>query len=301
MEEPSRTLGRSSIDVDRLADSGMAVEVLRLSAGQQLSVRTAREPHRHDYHELIWVRSGSGEHRIDGQPVAVQERAINIIGRGQVHVFVRADEIAGAVIRFRDEVLFSNAGDGHLPTWLFAGSGGLTVSVPVDGAVRLDGLVEALASEVERPPDGRTPSILRHLLSTLLLWIERWYDDSRTERRDVDDREVELHRRFAQLLERDFSLHHDAAHYAAELAVPQAALPRALSQTTGRATKDLVIDRVMIEAARLLRFTDHSVQQVAAATGFGDPFHFSRLFKRKNGVAPAVYRDQVRGREHERP
>ena len=63
----------------------------------------------------------------------------------------------------------------------------------------------------------------------MLLWVERWYDAVRTERRAADDAEVQLHRRFAALLERDFRAHHDAAHYADALAVPPAALSRALS------------------------------------------------------------------------
>ena len=36
----------------------------------------------------------------------------------------------------------------------------------------------------------------------------------------------------------------------------------------------------MIEAARLLRFTDLAVGEVAVRVGFDDQFYFSRAFKR---------------------
>ena len=56
--------------------------------------------------------------------------------------------------------------------------------------------------------------------------MERWYDASRSEARDPDDADVQLHRRFAALLESDFARHHDAGHYADALGVPPAALSR---------------------------------------------------------------------------
>jgi AraC family transcriptional regulator, transcriptional activator of pobA len=70
--------------------------------------------------------------------------------------------------------------------------------------------------------------------------------------------------------------------------VPLAALSRALAQVTGRGTKELVTDRVMLEAARLLRFTHLGAQEVAFRVGFADPFHFSRAFKRRFGEALLV-------------
>ena len=109
----------------------------------------------------------------------------------------------------------------------------------------------------------------------------------------ADDAEVQLHRRFAAVLERDFRDHHDAAHYADALAVPAAALSRALSAVTGRSTKELVTDRVMLEAARRLRFTDATVGEISHAVGFGDPLYFSRAFKRHAGESPTIYRDRV--------
>src|SRR6185312_6816197 len=98
-------------------------------------------------------------------------------------------------------------------------------------------------------------------------WVERWHDATRTERRDADDTELHLHERFAERLEADFRRHHDAAHYAAALAVPAAALSRALSHVTGRATKELITDRVMLEAARCCASPTSRSRRSATAPG----------------------------------
>ena len=289
---PSRELA-----LDRLPAAGASLEVVLL---EDASFGTAsecgpRRPHRHDYHELIWTRSGSGRHLIDGEVSVVEPDTVTLIRRGQVHVFERATGLQGAVVRFGDELLHSDAAARANPWWLITGGEARTVSVPTGDVTRLQSTIEALAAETRRPPDSRSLDLQRHFLSALLLWIERWYEDARTELRDRDDADLQLYRRFAELLERDFVRHHDAGHYAVALGVPPSVLSRALSQVTGHGTKGLITDRRMLEAARLLRFTDLTVGEIAFRAGFADQLYFSRAFKRHYGEAPIAYRARLRG------
>ncbi|HSD81337.1 MAG TPA: AraC family transcriptional regulator [Solirubrobacteraceae bacterium] len=275
-------------------DPGEAVEVVWVQ-GADIGRTAVRTPHRHDYHELVWVRSGCGRHLLDGRAREIRPRTVTIIGRGQVHVFERAEDVHGAVVRFGDELLLGTGAERATPAWLLSGVGGRTVVVPGEEVDRLEAAIGALDAEARRPPDVRSADVQRHLVAVLLLWLERWYDAAHTERRDADDGDAELHRRFTRVLERDFARHHDAAHYADALHVPPAALARALARATGRPTKELVTDRVMLEAARLLRFTGLTVGEVAYRVGFADPLYFSRAFKRRFGESPLAYRARVRG------
>ena len=43
----------------------------------------------------------------------------------------------------------------------------------------------------------------------------------------------------------------------------------------------------MLEAARLLRFTDLTVGEIAHRVGYDDPLYFSRAFKRRHERAAA--------------
>jgi len=207
-----------------------------------------------------------------------------------VHVFQRAEGLFGSVVQFGEEVLVGQRADRCAAAWLVSGPGGITVHVPGSEVARLDGLIAALSSELESPADEQSRELRRHLLSVLLLWLERWNDAGDREEAASESSAIRLQHRFARLLETDFTEHHDAAHYADALAVPQTALSRALTQMTGRGTKELITDRVMLEAARLLRFTDLTVQEVARRVGFDDPLYFSRAFKRRYGEAPMAYR-----------
>jgi AraC family transcriptional regulator, transcriptional activator of pobA len=289
---PDRSDGE--LTIDRLPDPAEVVDVLPLE-GVSSSPAEAREPHRHDYHELVWVRSGSGNHLIDGELVPARPGTITLIGRGQVHVFESAADVRGAVVRFADELLFGSTAQRVVPGWLLAGRCGRTVAVPADDAQQLDSLIESLRAEVRRPLDARSVELQRELVSVILLWIERWYNAEHAEDRQVDEADVQLLRRFVSRLESDFADHHDAAHYADTLALPPAALSRALTRATGSSTKELVTDRVMVEAARLLRFSDLTAGQIAHQVGFSDPLYFSRAFKRHYGESPTGYRARLRG------
>ncbi len=279
------------IDVDRLPP-GATVEVVLV---EDFALEGApREPHRHDYHELIWVESGSGEHLIDGAPVPVEPETLTIIGRGQVHVFRDAQDIHGAVIRVKDELLLG--GSQRVATGCVLAPGpARVVHIPPGASASLKAVVGALHDEVARPQDPYSDDITSSLVSTLLLWLERWVQESAPEGPQADDGDLQLYRRFVQRLEAEFAAHHDARHYADALAVPLTALSKALQAATGKTTKEQITDRVMLEAQRLLRFTDQNVGEVAFHVGFGDPLYFSRAFKRHAGMSPLAYREAARG------
>lgn len=280
----------SEIALDRLPGD---VQVVLLE-GVDIATSGPREPHRHDYHELVWVRCGEGRHLIDGRPVPVRERTVTVIGRGQVHVFETARGLHGAAVRFGDELVGGGGARRATPEWLLAGRGGRTVPVPSGAVGPLEGAIGALHAESVLPPDARAAELAHHLIAVLLLWVERWYDASRSEARGPGDADVQLQRRFTRLLEADFARHHDARHYADELGIPPAVLSRALTEATGRGTKELITDRVMLEAGRLLRFTDLTVGEIAFRSGFTDPLYFSRAFKRHTGDPPIAYRANTR-------
>jgi AraC family transcriptional activator of pobA len=255
-------------------------------------------PHRHDYHELIWIREGSGRHLLDGTPVDAAAGTITVIGRGQEHRFDEARCITGAALDFSDEALFAEPTAGRTatqaaPAWLINSATSPTVTVPPSRVPELEAVLRSLDDEARRPPDERSADLQRHLLCTLLLWIDRWHEDAAP--RGADTSDARLHVRFVRQLERDYVRHHDAAYYADTLAVRATTLAHALHAITGKTTKELILDRVMLEAARLLRFTDLAISQIAHRCGYNDPLYFSRAFKRHQGQSPANYRALIRG------
>jgi AraC family transcriptional activator of pobA len=271
--------------VDDLPAEASALEVREFEE-RSIGDGEVREPHRHAYHELIWVREGSGRHLIDGEPVEFGPRTLTLIAKGQVHQFQRADEVSGVVARFDDEWLSGSR------RWLFSGNACTALRVPEEDAMRFDALLDLLRVELEGPAGPESAELRSHLLSAALLWAQRWRE-VQLEERGATRTDVQLHQQFQELLERDFATNHDAAHYAAELGVTTGTLSRLLSKLTGQGTKQLILDRLILEGVRLLRFSDLSVKEIAARLGFSDQFAFSKAFKRQRGEAPLDFRSRA--------
>ena len=277
--------GMAEPTVDDLPAEADALQAIELRV-ERIGDADLREPHRHAYHELIWVHDGHGRHLIDGEPVDFGPRTLTLIAKGQVHQFKEADGVSALVVRFDDDWLTGSR------RWLFSGGSCTAMSVPPDEAPRFEALLDVLRAEIERPPGPESAELRRHLLASVLLWAQRWRE-AELEGRGATAPDVELHRRFQELLERDFSTSHDAAHYANELGTTTGTLSRMLTRLAGRSTKQLIMDRVILEAARLLRFSDLSIKEIAARLGFTDQFAFSKAFKRQRGEAPLDFRERA--------
>jgi AraC-like DNA-binding protein len=67
-------------------------------------------------------------------------------------------------------------------------------------------------------------------------------------------------------------------------------LTRASLAVTGRTAKQVVDDRVALEARRLLACTPLSVAEVGRHLGFPEPTNFGRFFHREVGSSPGQFR-----------
>ena len=77
---------------------------------------------------------------------------------------------------------------------------------------------------------------------------------------------------------------------AAEAGVSESHLSHGFQQYFGGSVSDYIRDARLRAAARALRLSGDSVQQIAWNFGFSDQAHFSRTFKSAYGVAPTEYR-----------
>ena len=66
-------------------------------------------------------------------------------------------------------------------------------------------------------------------------------------------------------------------------------------QATGFAPIDYYLRLKMQRACQLLDLTDNSVKEISLSLGIGDPYYFSRLFKKIIGSSPTEYRGKLKG------
>lgn len=69
-------------------------------------------------------------------------------------------------------------------------------------------------------------------------------------------------------------------------------LTRVFKEQFGQSITNYLLQLRITQAKRMLRFTDHSIEAVAAECGLQDANYFSRLFKKIEGITPGEYRRQ---------
>jgi len=95
--------------------------------------------------------------------------------------------------------------------------------------------------------------------------------------------------RFMDALELSFRELHHAAEYARLLGCSVRTLSRATHEAVGKGTRELIDERRLTEARRLLAVAGWDARTVAAHLGFTDPANFGRFFRSRSGVTPAAF------------
>ncbi len=103
---------------------------------------------------------------------------------------------------------------------------------------------------------------------------------------------------FTELLERQFPIENpsqrftmrSAKDFATQLVVHVNHLNRAIKETTGKTTTDVIAERLVMEAKSLLKHTDWNVSEIGYCLGFEEPAHFNNFFKKQTQVTPSVFR-----------
>jgi len=89
-------------------------------------------------------------------------------------------------------------------------------------------------------------------------------------------------------------------HYMEPLTVPELARQYGLNSNQfayffhkhkGLSPNEFLIEYRMRRAKDLLRTTSCSVTEISACVGYSDPFYFSKLFKKRTGLSPKLFRE----------
>ncbi|WP_306352808.1 helix-turn-helix domain-containing protein [Flavobacterium sp. '19STA2R22 D10 B1'] len=103
---------------------------------------------------------------------------------------------------------------------------------------------------------------------------------------------------FMELLERQFPIEtpiqqivfKSPTEFANQLAIHVNHLNRALKETTGKTTSQVITERLTQEAKVLLKHTDWNIGEIARCLGFEELSHFINFFKKRTELTPTSYR-----------
>jgi AraC family transcriptional regulator, transcriptional activator of pobA len=98
---------------------------------------------------------------------------------------------------------------------------------------------------------------------------------------------------FSQLLDEHYLTLHKPADYAQLLAMPPDNLTKRCKRYFKKSPSQLIRERLMLQAKKLLHLTRKSIKEIAGELNFEDEFYFSRVFKKFTRVSPQTFRNET--------
>lgn len=257
--------------------------------------------HWHEYLEMILPVDGAGRFSMGGWEVDFAPGDLLIVDTLRLHGVSRlSGPHRSLVVLFPADLVVGNGapvGDAAFLDPMRARPANMKPVLKASHAVAAK-VHDALLTLHEAMTDGSQPRerypVCKLQLMTVLFHLREAFGSVAADPRSVlreEARRERLRRVFKFLAER-FTEPLSLAEVASVAGMSSTVFREFFKHTTGHTLVDYMRDMRLARAAELLRESDHSVADVAAATGFCDQSYLHRCFTRRYHCTPLHYRQQ---------
>lgn len=268
----------------------LSLEDLKELASQDINSHVSQF-HAHEFYTIFWVEKGYHRQVLDGTIFSLQKGDVFIISPGQVHEnnFPEVSKaFQGGVILFTakliDQIRLNNEISGL--TFLDNIFSNPRISLSNLELKRYLSIIVSLSMEIKSISPNW--SIIKYLFSALLLSIQQAIDNSAI--KTTSNRHIEVYKQFKYFLELHYKKNKASEFYADLIHISNRHLNRLLKETTSKTVAEIIRARSILEASRLLIFTDLTVSEIAGSLGYPDNSNFTKIFKKETGKTPQAYR-----------
>lgn len=288
------TMAKASIPVydicsiDQQAQKNLLIE--RFGTYLEKHYQHLQRPHRHSFYHLVLFTKGKGYHTIDFEKFAVKPYQIYFMIPGQVHSWHFEDGVDGYIIHFNEALFTTFLQNSHYleKFYFFQGIAEDAIcQIPASLQTQATSFFEVMLTEIGEGKEQNL-DIIRLKLLELFIMVDR----SCTGRsaRNVAPQKLTLLRHFQNLIDKHFRTIKLPKEYAELLYITPNHLNALCQDLVGKTAGDLIRDRVLLEAKRLLTNAGMTVTEIAYDLNFQDNSYFNRFFKKYVGMTPDEFR-----------
>ncbi|GAB2972866.1 helix-turn-helix transcriptional regulator [Mucilaginibacter puniceus] len=262
------------------------------------SHRNLHLAHKHSFYHLVFFTKGSGMQTIDFENFAVRPNQIYFMIPGQVHSWAFKGEIDGYIINFsttffQSFLLKANYLE-DLPFF-----SGITKDAVIDIPEQLQDKVINLFEELIAENETINPlglDMVKSLMLQLFILVARLNND--VAESVAPSYNYTLLRSFQKLIEKNYMHLRLPKQYAELLYITPNHLNALCNDVLGMPAGEVIRNRIILEAKRLLINNDITVSEIANHLNFADNSYFTKFFKKLEGVTPEEFRKKSNNHAH---
>ncbi len=282
-----------SYSIQENAHSGLELELHFMPKFFHENGCGSMPPHIHEFYQIIWFRHGKGNHRVDFTDYPVTDNTIFFVAPGQIHAFDGTGNYEGVIILFNASFFADEESSESifLKYNVFnAYDSSPYYKVGNEEAERLMFLVNEMNREYTLTGAFAHKDYMQYLLRLFLVRVQRSGERKEEAKLYVSNIANRTFVRFRQLLEQNFHNVHTVQEYADMLNISARTLTKYVSQSAHSSPLQIINDRIVLEAKRLLQHTSLNIKEIGYSLGFEDPSYFAKFFKRQEGIMPSEFR-----------
>jgi AraC-like DNA-binding protein len=254
-------------------------------------------PHRTGFYHILWIQKGPTEHMVDFNAVPLKENSLLFLDKDIVHSY-NNQPFEGKSILFTEAFFCTSPFDMQFLKNSLAFNNPYsisTISLTTDLTSVFNALITLMEKEVSGQNDAITTNILKNYLHSFILNAERELvkQGGHIRIKGADNECVVL---LKDLLEKNFRVQKQVKFYASGLSITEKRLNAAAFKVLGKTVKQVINDRVMLEAKRLLAHTNDTIKNIGYTLGFEEPTYFIKYFKNHYDGTPADFREKLADR-----
>lgn len=253
------------------------------------NTREGAKSHSHDFPSLIYVLSGSATYHLDGREYKVNTNDLLVINPGVMHgkIIPDGEEIIEFHVGFSNVQLEGMKKDFILPEGL---SPVISFKKNRQEFYRCCG--DILIEQKKGEPGGQLmlKSYVMRLIVLLLKEIltgSGMEEESPIKFESYDKAKVVA--TIADFINNNYSQDISLDRISRNMYLSPAYISKIFKDETGESPINYLIKVRLSKAAELLEEGSISIKNIARQVGYGDAYHFSKLFKKYYGVPPSKY------------
>lgn len=237
--------------------------------------------HRHNFYEILWFTEVKKNevHWIDFEQEVICLNQICILSPGQLHK-IEFESKKGYIVAFSPDFFHYVLG---ISVELFV-KPYCSIGILPDSTVMI--LKKLLCLMEVEYKTGKRRKLLEAYSSAFLIHIQSIFTKSNSDNHTKRIIPILL------LIEKYFKQEKEVKFYAHEVSLSIRRINEVSVSSVGLTIKQLITQRLITEAKRLIYTEDLSIKEIAYELGYNDPAYFSRIFKKKTGFAPEEFRDE---------